>query len=87
MKGHGRNELHRTLSLNAKNGAPKNLGIRIAGPETKQLGSLLFEAAGRVQIEVAKSEVAKPMLTEQGLFLRLNLKRGDNRVGVKYVWK
>jgi hypothetical protein len=84
MDGHG---LQRVISVTVPPGAAGSLALRIAGPDTERLGSNLYSADDTVTIEFSSGEVASPVLTSEGLFLRLNLKTGEHRIGVKYTWK
>lgn len=83
----GGGELVRNFSLVAGENPPTNLALRLSGPGAKALGSHLFEVGKGIYLEVAKSEVAEPVLINGQVVLKLKLKAGENRVGARYVWK
>lgn len=80
-------ELVRNLKLVAGDNPPANLAIRLSGPGAKAHGSHLFEVGKGVHLEVAKSEVSEPVVIDGQVVLKLRLKSGENRVGLRYVWK
>ncbi|MEM9079582.1 MAG: PA14 domain-containing protein [Verrucomicrobiota bacterium] len=85
-KESGSKELVRTLCLMADKEGPKKLMMRLAGPGAKALGSHLFDLGNGVQVELAKSAIAEPLVTPQGVFLKLQVKKGEERIGLRYRW-
>ena len=80
-------ELVRHLRFKVKGDPPKGLVMRLGGKGARALGSHAFMLERGVRLEIAKSEEVEAVMTEKGVFLRLRLKSGQNRVGLRYVWK
>ena len=80
-------ELVRNLTLKVSKETPQGLTMRLAGPKAKAMGSHAFVLQNGLRIEVSKSEGIEPVVTDSGVFLRINLKEGDHRIGLRYIWK
>ena len=77
----------RNIRLHVGENPPQGLSLRLSGGGVKAINSHSFEIGNGVRIEVAKSDVVEPVVTKDGVILRLKLKPGGNRIGVRYVWK
>ena len=80
-------ELVRNIRIQAGENPPQELSIRLSGSGAKAINSHAFELGSGVRLKVAKSDVVEPMVSKDGVILRLSLKPGENRIGVRYVWK
>ena len=80
-------KLVRNICLKAGATAPEGLWMRLSGGKAKAIGSHVFELGSGVRLVIAKSDAVEPVMTKEGVFLRLKLKPGENRIGVRYVWK
>lgn len=80
-------ELVRNIRLKAGENPPQGLSLRLSGKGAKAIGSHAFELGSGVRLVIAKSDSVEPVITKEGVFLRLKLKSGENRIGVRYVWK
>jgi cytochrome c553 len=80
-------KLVRNIRLKVGDNPPQGLSLRLSGSGAKALGSHAFKLASGVRLVVAKSEGVEPLVTNDGVILRLKLKPGENRIGVRYVWK
>lgn len=80
-------ELVRNLFLKVAKETPDGLTMRLAGPGAKGHGSHAFELGNGLRLEVSKSDGIEPVVTKKGVFLRIKLKAGDHRIGLRYVWK
>ena len=77
----------RNICLKAGATPPENLWLRLSGRGAKATGSHVYELGSGVRLVIAESDAVEPVLTKEGVFLRLKLKPGENRIGVRYVWK
>jgi hypothetical protein len=80
-------ELVRTIRLRADSQWPENLALALSGRGAKQVDSHRFDLGGGVQLQVAKCGGPKPELFDGRVILRMNLERGEQRVGMRYLWK
>lgn len=80
-------ELVRNLRLEGGEKPLQGLNMRLTGSGAKAIGSHAFELGNGVRLEIAKSDIIEPVATEDGVVLRLDLKPGENRIGIRYVWK
>lgn len=80
-------KLVRNIRLQAGDNPPQGLSLRLSKAGAKAIGSHAFELGSGVRLEIAKSDIAQPVVTKDGVVLRLKLKAGENRIGVRYVWK
>ena len=80
-------KLVRNICLKAGATPPEDLWLRLSGGGAKKIGSHAFELGKGVRLVIAESEAVEPVMTKEGVFLKLMLKPGENRIGVRYVWK
>jgi hypothetical protein len=80
-------ELVRTIRLRADSKLSKGLALMLSGRGAKRVGSHRFDLGNGVQLQVAKCGGVKPELFHGRVILRLNLERGEQRVGTRYLWK
>ena len=83
----GGRELVRNLSFKVKDTPPEGFMMRLSGSDAKAIGSHSFQLGNGVRLEIAKSEGVEAIVTKEGVFLELKLKTGENRIGLRYVWK
>ena len=77
----------RNFTFKAGAKTPKNLLLRLSGPGAKATGSHSFHLGSGVRLEVANCASMEPVVMDAGVVLKLKLKTGENRLGVRYVWK
>ncbi|MGJ8725001.1 MAG: PA14 domain-containing protein [Roseibacillus sp.] len=80
-------ELVRNIRLKAGGNPPQGLSLRLSGTGAKAIGSHTYELGSGVRLVIAESDAVEPVVTDEGVFLRLKLKSGENRIGVRYLWK
>lgn len=80
-------ELVRNIRIHAGEKPPEGLSMRLSEAGAKALGSHSFELGSGVRLEIAKCDSCEPIVTKAGVILRLKLKPGENRIGLRYVWK
>ena len=80
-------EMIRNLRLKVGKETPKGLMMRLWGAGAKKIGSHSFELKNGLRLEVSKSDGIEPVATENGVYLRINLKEGDHAIGLRYIWK
>lgn len=81
----GSDELVRSLVLQSR--GPAELMMRLAGQGVRRLGSHHYDLGEGVHLEIAQSNQVEPILSDGALLLRLKLKKGENRLGLRYMWK
>lgn len=79
--------LVRNLSFEVKQKPPEDLVMRVAGKGVEGLSSHVFKLQDGMRLEVAKCDGVKCVANSEGLYLRLKLEKGVNRIGLRYVWK
>ncbi|MDQ8189346.1 c-type cytochrome [Roseibacillus persicicus] len=80
-------ELVRNIKLLAGDSPPQDIRMRLSAGGAKSLGSHSFELGNGVRLEVAKCDSVQTKVTNDGVILELKLKPGENRIGLRYVWK
>ena len=79
--------LVRNLSFEVKQKPPEDLVMRVAGKGVERLSSHVFKLQDGMRLEVAKCDGVECVANSEGLYLRLKLEKGVNRIGLRYVWK
>ena len=80
-------EIVRNFRIVAGEKPPKDLLLRLSGPGAKLLREGVYEVGRGVRLKIAESDQAKPALVDGRVVLKLKLSPGENRMGVRYVWK
>ncbi len=80
-------ELVRNIRIKAGENPPQDLSLRLSGGGAKALGSHAFELVNGVRLEVTKGRATTPVVTPDGVVLRLKPQPGENRIGLRYVWR
>ena len=83
----GDRDLVRNLTLRVDGQPPEGLMMRLYNKGAKQLSSHAFQLESGVRLEIAKGDGFEAVTTKEGVFLKLKLKKGVNRIGLRYVWK
>lgn len=83
----GSRELVRTLRLKVESELPKGLALMVSGPGAKQIDGNTFQLKNGVVLKFAKCGDATPELYAGRVIVRLTLPVGEQRIGIRYLWK
>lgn len=83
----GSRELVRTLRFQADSKLHNGLALRLSGPGAKQVDAHTFQLKGGVLLKFAKFGSAKPEVYDDRVIVRLASGPGEQRIGIRYLWK